>query len=73
MAVGADAEELEVDATRGRDRLLVGRALPGQVGRVAVGPAHVVGIEVDPADEIPVDHRSVALVVPARESDVLVE
>ena len=59
VAVGADPEQLQVDAPGGGDRDLVGGARRGQVLGEAVGPVHVGGSQVDPGDQLAVDDVAV--------------
>ena len=73
VAVGADAEQLQVDAARRGDVRLVRVAGREQVGRVDVGAAHRVGGEVDLAGQLALDDGAIALRMAGRQADVLVQ
>ena len=51
VPVGADPEDLQIDAARVADRGLVRRACGGDVGGQAIGALDGAGSEVDPGDE----------------------
>lgn len=73
MTVGADAEELHVDAAGPLDRRLVALPRVGQrrLGRVrAVDP---LGRDADRIGELPPDGRQIGLLVAIGQADVLVE
>jgi hypothetical protein len=73
VAVGADAQDLQVHPTGGADGVLVALAGGGNVGRQAVGALDGPGLEVHPRGELLVDDVGVPLRVSGVETDVLVE
>ena len=73
VAVRADAEDLDVDATVGLDGLVVGGSAGLEVIAPAVGAVCRTLGHVDEVDEVAVDEVRVALVVVAGQAHVLVE
>ncbi len=73
VPVGADPEDLQVDAARFADRVLVRRAGGRDVGGQAVGALDGAGSEVDPGHEHLVDDGPIPLGVVGGQADVLVE
>ena len=71
VAIGADAEQLDVDAAGIVDRRLVAGGLRGDVLRLAVGA--VDPVQSDLVGELAADDRVIGLRVSTGESDVLVE
>ncbi|MPN59931.1 hypothetical protein SDC9_207654 [bioreactor metagenome] len=73
MAVGADAQDLQIDATGSDDRLLVLVAHRRKVCGQAIRAVDCGRREVDPVDEIPADDVVVGLAVVRCKPDVFVE
>ncbi len=73
VPVGADPEDLQIDAARFADRVLVRRACCRDVGGQAVGALDRAGSEVDPGHEHLVDHLPIPLRMIGGQTDVLVE
>ena len=73
MAVGADAEELEVDASCGADSFFVASAEFFGIGRHAIGDVDVRAIDVHMPEEVLVHERVVGLRVVGANADVFIE
>ena len=73
MAVGAKAQQLQVDAAQGGDEGLVAGALPLLVGLHAVGHVGVGLVDVHMVEQVVVHEIAVALVVGHGQTDVLVQ
>jgi hypothetical protein len=73
VPVAADPQQLEVDAPGGGDRAFVCGAGSRDVVGLTVGSVQVVRREVDQGGELPLDDLAVALRVPRRQAEVLVE
>ena len=73
VPVGADPEDLQIDAARCADRVLVRRTCCRDVGGQAIGALDCAGSEVDPGHEHVVDHVPVPLRMIGGQADVLVE
>ena len=73
VAVGADPEDLHVDTARGDDRALVVRAGVLDPVERPVRDVDARRVETERLDHLAGDHRTIALGMPCREPDVLVE
>ena len=73
MPVGADPEDLQIDAASLADRGFVRRACGGDVGGQAIGALDRAGSEVDPGRERGVNDVPVPLGMVDGQADVLVK
>ncbi len=73
VAVGADAEDLDVDAARVRDRLFVARALAIRIGGRAVQKVDLIGAKIHAAEQVLVHEPAVAARVRRPDAEELVE
>jgi hypothetical protein len=73
VSVAADAQQLHVHPAAGTDDLLVLPAGRLEVLRGAVGNPHGARRQPEPLDDLPVDHRAVALRMSSRQAHVLVQ
>ena len=73
VAVGADAENLQIDAAGRGDRRFVAPALRLQVGSAAVEHADVGGIDRDVIEQLRLHERAIAARVIAVEAGELIE
>ena len=73
MPVGADAQNLEVNAAGVRNGAFVHLARGRQVRGQSVGPRHVSRIDIDLVNELVPDDAEVPLRMVLRQADILVE
>jgi hypothetical protein len=73
VPVGADAEQLQVDAAEVGQQRVVSRAGRRQVGGPDVRPEQAGRWQIDVVGQLTVDHGAVALGMFGRQPDVLVE